>query len=109
MEVEEYLHGATVISTRNNWTAVTIGSYIMGGKSLVANNGNDYFQHEYGHYIQSQRYGPLYLSKIGIPSAFSKNTSSSPHHNNPTEQDSNIQAFNYFRKYYSKEFDKYEK
>jgi len=100
-----YLHGATVISTHNRWTAMTVSSYIMGGKRLVANNGNDYFQHEYGHYIRSQRYGPLYLSKVGIPSLFSKNTKESPHHNNPAEQDANILAFNYFKKYYPSDFD----
>lgn len=101
----DYLHGATIISTGKDWTAFTLSNYIMGGNRLVANNGNELFQHEYGHYIQSQSYGPLYLSKVGIPSLFSKNTSLSPHHNNPTEQDANIRAFKYFKKYYTSDFD----
>ena len=26
------------------------------------------FMHEYGHYLQSQEYGPAYLFNVGIPS-----------------------------------------
>ena len=105
VEDVDYLHGATVISTRKHWTAMTISSYIMGGKNLVANDENVFFQHEYGHYIQSQLYGFIYLSKVGIPSLLSKNTLSSPHYNNPAEQDANIRAFNYFKKNYPSVFD----
>ena len=103
----EYLHGATVLSTQNDWTAFTLSNFIIGGKNLVAENGNELFQHEYGHYLQSEVLGPLYMSKVAIPSLFSKNTLSSPHHNNPAEQDANIRAFKYFKEYYPEEFDTY--
>ena len=82
-----------------------MGSYITGNKSLQASNDNEFFQHEYGHYLQSQEMGPMYLGKIGIPSLLSKNTTASPHRYNPVEQDANIKAFNYFKKYYSADFD----
>lgn len=100
----EYLHGATVVSTKKgNWGAVTLGSFISGGNEIKAENGNELFQHEYGHYLQSQDYGPWYFMKVGIPSAGSKSTSY--HYNNPVEQDANIRAFSYFKKFYSNEFD----
>lgn len=51
--------------------------------------------------------GPMYLGKIGIPSLLSKNTTASPHSHNPVEQDANIKAFNYFKQYYSADFDVY--
>ncbi|MCR5017299.1 MAG: hypothetical protein K6A64_00695 [Bacteroidales bacterium] len=105
----EYLHGATVVSTKKgSWGAFTLGSFITGGNELHASNSNELFQHEYGHYLQSQALGPMYLSKVAIPSAFSKNTLMSPHNSNPAEQDANIRAFNYFKKYYPGDFDKYD-
>ena len=108
VESVEYLHGATVITTKNDWTAYTLSSYIIGGKDLKAENGNPTFQHEYGHYLQSRVFGPLYMTKVAIPSLLSKNTAASPHHNNPAEQDANKRAFLYFKKYYSADFDKYD-
>ena len=105
----DYLHGATVVSTyKGDWGAFTLGSYIMGGYELKADNSNGYFQHEFGHYLQSQVYGPLYLMKVAIPSIGSKNDSTSPHYKNPVEQDANIRAFKYFKKYYSESFDSYD-
>lgn len=88
--------GATV-ATGNNWglrdSAVTLGSYISGGRnSLSADRNNDLFRHEYGHYLQSQKFGHLYLGTYGIPSLFSKET----HRNHPAEQNANNRAFEYF-------------
>lgn len=44
---------------------MTLGSYIFvflpsGGRSLL--------EHEYGHVLQSNQYGPLYFFKVAIPS-----------------------------------------
>ena len=101
----EYLHGATVVSAATDrWSAITLGSFISGGKYLDADNGNDLFQHEFGHYLQSQDLGPLYLMKVGFPSAIDKGD----HANNPVEQDANIRAFNYFKQYYSSDFDSFD-
>jgi RHS repeat-associated protein len=92
VESVKYKYGATVVSTRGDWTAVTQGSYIVGDRSLKADEKNPLFQHEYGHYIQSQSSGWFYYSKYGIPSLLSKK----PYDLNPVEQDANVRAFNYF-------------
>ena len=44
--------------------------------------------HEYGHYLQSQEYGPLYLFKVGLPSAKGNGKW--------TEHDANMRAASYF-------------
>jgi len=99
----EYKYGATVVSTRKNWTAVTQGSYIVGGSSLKADANNPLFQHEYGHYIQSQSMGWAYYPRVGIPSARSEHgnyTLNYPSHDyHPVEQDANRRAFLYFNKH----------
>lgn len=105
----KHLHGATIVSTaESDGTAFTSGSYIIGGPELKAKNSNGLFQHEYGHYLQSQVYGPLYMMKVAIPSMGSKNQVGSPHYSNPVEQDANIRAFNYFKTHYAKYFDSYD-
>lgn len=102
----EYLYGATVITTNNDdWGAFTLGNFIAGDRELEADKGNEYFQHEYGHYLQSQALGPLYIAKVAIPSVFSKSPNTHMHH--PVEQDANIRAFNYFRKYFREDFTKF--
>jgi len=94
VESVKYKYGATVVSTQNSWdgAAVTQGSYIVGGNELQADLENRLYQHEYGHYIQSQTSGWFYYSKYGIPSLLSKK----PHNLNPVEQDANIRGFKYF-------------
>lgn len=99
----EYLYGSTVVNTNGDgvelgFCAVTQGSYIVGDDELEADSTNALFQHEYGHYIQSQTYGLLYYGKFGIPSLFSKNTPASHHSNNPVEQDANIRTLKYYHK-----------
>ena len=90
-----YLYGATVITNRyDKDEAVTLSSYINGGYELQPDVHNHLFQHEYGHYRQSQRYGIAYLSRFGIPSLISK----TPHQKNPVEIDANRRAFEYFNK-----------
>ncbi len=71
----EYKYGTTVLSG-NNWgqgdkSAVTLGSYILGGRDLRADPNNPLFQHEYGHYLQSQSMGWGYIPRVGIPSLMS--------------------------------------
>lgn len=94
----DYYGGATVVeSYSRNWGAITLGSYINGSRGIAADPNNGLFQHEYGHYIQSQTSGWFYLSKYGIPSALSK--SGTDHSLHPAEQDANIRAFKYFNKH----------
>ncbi len=68
-----YWGGATV-SSGNFWGgkgAVTLGSFITGSSSLKADLNNSLFQHEYGHYLQSQEMGWGFLPRVGIPSLMS--------------------------------------
>ncbi len=91
-----YYGGATVVETyAEKWGAMTLGSYIMGQRGIEANPNNWLFQHEYGHYLQSQASGPFYLQRYGIPSALSKGN----HDNHPVEQDANARALKYFMKH----------
>ena len=93
----DYLYGATVVSYNvGGWGAVTLGNYINGSSRLEADPNNSLFQHEYGHYIQSQEMGIAYLPRVGIPSILS----SGPEHDyHPVEIDANRRAFMYFNKY----------
>jgi len=103
VESVKYKYGATVVSTRKNWTAVTQGSYIVGGSELQADPNNSLFQHEYGHYIQSQGMGWAYYPRVGLPSAGSEHGNyklNYPSHDyHPVEQDANRRAFLYFNKH----------
>ena len=89
-----YYDGATVITNGSiGGKAVTLGSFINGQNSLMADPGNSLFQHEYGHYLQSQNMGLAYLSRVGVPSLISK---SNKHKFHPVEMDANKRAFVYF-------------
>ncbi len=59
---------------------------------MKSDPANILFQHEYGHYIQSQNYGYLYYGKFGIPSLLRKGN----HSYNPVEQDANIRSVKYY-------------
>ncbi|MDL2231021.1 endonuclease, partial [Bacteroidales bacterium OttesenSCG-928-L19] len=91
--------GATVINSRwmSDGEAVTLGSYITGGNNIKADVNNSLFQHEYGHYIQSQYMGPAYLAKVGIPSLFGAG-GNNIHDFQIYEQDANRRAFEYFNR-----------
>lgn len=66
-----YYGSATVLSG-NFWRrGGAITSYINGPESLAANSSNSPFQHEYGHYLQSQSMGWAFLPRVGIPSLMS--------------------------------------
>ena len=95
-----YWGGATVLSG-NNWgkensAAMTIGNYITGGSDLQPDPNNSIFQHEYGHYLQSQAMGWAYLTRVAIPSLLSASKKDRSHKFQPFEQDANRRAFNYF-------------
>jgi len=93
-----YYDGATAIECyKRTEKAFTLGSYVVGGRDLHADPGNPIFQHEYGHYLQSQKYGYFYILKIGIPSLFDVAMGGN-HNAHPVEQDANIRAYKYFMK-----------
>jgi len=84
-----YFDGATFVINANSKKndGVSIGSYLninikeSYDKNIYEPNGkftpiNDpLFMHEYGHYIQSQKYGWGYLFSVGIPSISSASKS----------------------------------
>lgn len=76
---------------------MTLGSFINGDNNLEADANNYLFQHEYGHYIQSQATGPFYIQRYGIPSFFNC-LGEKKHDYHPAEQDANIRALKYFKK-----------
>jgi hypothetical protein len=83
-----------VVQTSGEWGGLTQGNYILGGEDIDADANNPLFQHEYGHYIQSQSMGPAFYPRIGIPSILS----SGDHDFHPAEQDANRRAFLYFNR-----------
>jgi len=95
-----YYGGATAVEYYSkDWGAFTLGSFINGERGLLADPNNWLFQHEYGHYLQSQSWGQAYLSRVGIPSLMSTINYNDGNHNfQPYEQDANCRAFNYFNK-----------
>ncbi|GHS89451.1 hypothetical protein FACS1894201_10830 [Bacteroidia bacterium] len=96
----DYKYGATVLRTNDDdWGGFTLGSYIIGDNTIKADANNSLFQHEYGHYIQSQKMGWAYLSRVGIPSLISAAFYDDDNHDyQPFEQDANRRAFMYFNK-----------
>lgn len=91
--------GATAIEFyKDNWGAFTLGSYINGQRGLYADPSNSLFQHEYGHYLQSQSMGPFYLQRVALPSLIDAWTNKQ-HKYHAAEQDANIRAYKYFSKH----------
>ena len=96
VESVDYYDGATVVRHHSEgWGGFTLGSYINGDNSIRADPNNALFQHEYGHYLQSQAHGWFYLGKDAIPSVLSHD----PHNSHPVEQDANVRAFQYFNEH----------
>ena len=94
-----YYGGATAIETyKAKWGGFTLGSFIIGERGLQADPNNPLFQHEYGHYLQSQSAGLFYLQRYAIPSLIDA-AGDSDHNYHATEQDANIRAFKYFMKH----------
>jgi hypothetical protein len=81
--------------------AMTIGNYIFGPENFKPDFRDHLFVHEYGHYIQSQIWGPFYIPLIGIPSFESAFFSSSERHRSRWfEAQASRLAANYFDKYF---------
>ena len=93
----DYYGGTTTISTSAMKNAVTLGNYISGNEDLEASPSNGLFQHEYGHYLQSKRFGPAYLPAFAIPSGLSV-AKGNDHKYFRVEQDANARAIKYFNK-----------
>lgn len=77
-----------------------LGSYVIGSSELKAEPKNYLFQHEYGHYLQSQKFGPSYMLVFGFPSFISAAIGSFYNKHNHrkfyTERYANKLAYNYF-------------
>ena len=103
----EYLHGATVLKNKGKWGGITLGSFIMGDSDIEAKDDNYLFQHEFGHYLQSQEHGPLWIFTFAIESGLSALVNDSAKHNYfYTEQDANARSFKYFAERYGMEYAK---
>ena len=102
IEKVEYLHGATVSKHHNNdWGGLTMGNYILGNNRIEAQDDNYLFQHEFGHYLQSQEHGLLWLFDFAIESGISAIINDYYQHNAfYTEQNANARSLQYFAKYY---------
>jgi RHS repeat-associated protein len=99
----KYFDGATVLRTSSKgYWGITLGSYIIGSREIKAGPGTTLghrlFMHEYGHYLQSQRSGPLYLTKYGVPSLLNAafGWGGSNHKTFWAEKDANLLASRYF-------------
>ncbi|MDO5666028.1 MAG: hypothetical protein Q4G63_12345 [Bacteroidia bacterium] len=77
----DYLGGATFITNENSkkHNGITLGSYInMNIRGEIQHDfmihitqHDPMYMHEYGHYLDSQRWGLIYLFAIGVPSGIS--------------------------------------
>ena len=92
----DYCLGTTVMNMNVSWPGVSLGSYILADDRIKPNYNNKLFQHEYGHYLQSQRMGWAYLITVGLPAIFSKGD----HDRNPVEVSCNAEAWTYFNAKY---------
>ena len=97
----DYYDGATVVRKRGGtFGALTLGSFMIGDRTIEADPTNTLFQHEYGHYLQSQAFGWLYLPKFGIPSLLDamRDDNKWDHNYYAVEQDANVRALAYWEK-----------
>jgi RHS repeat-associated protein len=100
-----YGYGMTVVDMNSKYGAITVGNYSGGPSGYRADWRDHLFVHEYGHYIQSQRHGPLYIFSVAIPSLQSailqtKNPDSPRHNSRWFEADASCKGSAYFDKYY---------
>lgn len=112
----DYLGGATFATNENskNRQGITIGDYVnIDIKDSIGSSFEDrvtsdpLFMHEYGHTIDSRRFGLSYLALVGVPSLYSAKTASkyngfiTTHDRKPYETRANRRASEYFSKYYN--------
>ena len=103
---------------------ISIGNYInINNSGKITGNFDDYvlsnpmYMHEYGHTIDSRKFGLSYLFAIGLPSLISA-ANSTQIHGEPIgvethdfkwyEMRANRNASKYFKKYYSIDWNAYE-
>ena len=65
------MDGAVALGGVTGGGAFTLGNYIFGPEGFKADWRDHLFVHEYGHYLQSLRFGPLYLPIVGTSSLVS--------------------------------------
>lgn len=94
------LEGATAVATTLDGGAFTMGSYITGPENFRADWRDHLFVHEYGHYIQSKIFGPLYLSAIALPSFFDFSKEKDRHRTRWYEAQASSLGGKYFDKRY---------
>ena len=103
-------HGATLIDTRwgNVYTGLSLSNYLFG-KDMIPSYRDHRMIHEYGHYIQSQRWGWGFLPIIGVPSLQSVliGLETVSHKHRWYERRANILGGEYFDKYYGSGKDDY--
>ena len=103
-----YGYGVTAVDMGIYGGALTVGNYTAGPRGYTADWRDHMFVHEYGHYIQSQQHGPMYLFSVGIPSLQSaimqkRGNSNSPRHDDRWfEADASYKGAVYFDKYYGR-------
>ena len=121
VDVVKHYRGATYVVRENvkKSKGVTLGSFIniwdkhtlprnAEGKfsfsdDVVGDNSRYMYMHEYGHYLQSQIFGPVWLLSHGVPSlvsAIKANFKKGYRHREYwTERDANRRANGYFQKF----------
>ena len=126
----DYLGGATFVTAENSQDGnqgVTIGDFInidltgrIRGDFQTYVTSHPLYMHEYGHTIDSRKWGPLYLLGVGLPSAISASQNidiSNPqypdafigsHDLKPYEKAANRNAKDYFGRHYDVDWSKHE-
>jgi len=96
----EIFDGVTLINGNygTGWWGFALGSMI-NSKNIDVNS--DGFWHEFGHTMQSRRWGPLYPFAIGIPSVLSSKFTPSKHDGRWYEKDATYLGNKYWRDYHT--------
>ena len=95
-----HLDGAVAVSTTIKKGAFTLGNYITGPRGFKADWRDHLFVHEYGHYLQGQIMGPLYMTTVAIPSFMDAWIQPEQHDSRWYETMANSLAGRYFNKVY---------
>lgn len=105
------LDGAVALSKiTEGGSAFTIGCYVFGPDNFSADWRDHLFVHEYGHYIQSQWFGPFYLPVIGATSlASAAGLGGDDHRSRWFEVNASHRGSLHFDKFYGKYAEDYEK
>jgi hypothetical protein len=107
---EDDAPGATMIESVLSGGGITFGSVITMGNGVAHRRIDDgtggellLYQHEYGHYLNSQIAGPAFLPIIGVPSfvsaLYSTISGKDTHHRFSTELGANSYWRNHAREY----------